>query len=109
MNIKTYLLSTARWSQDSAKHSRQIGVGDEAQAIYEFRGADVRAMPDAIEQFGMETLPLSTSFRCPDAITSNVHWHVPDIRSAKSGGMVAEEMFNQSKTTPQSSADTMPR
>ena len=71
------------------KHSRQIGVGDEAQAIYEFRGADARAMPDAVEQFAMETLPLSTSFRCPDAITSNVHWHVPDIRSAKSGGMVA--------------------
>jgi len=71
------------------KHSRQIGVGDEAQAIYEFRGADVRAMPDAIEQFNMVTLPLSTSFRCPSAITENVHWHVPDIRSAKSGGVVA--------------------
>ena len=71
------------------KHSRQIGVGDEAQAIYEFRGADVRAMPDAIEQFNMATLPLSTSFRCPSAITENVHWHVPDIRSAEVGGVVA--------------------
>ena len=71
------------------KHSRQIGVGDEAQAIYEFRGADVNAMPDAIAQFNMTTLPLSTSFRCPDAITANVHWHVPDIRSAKVGGIVA--------------------
>lgn len=71
------------------KHSRQIGVGDEAQAIYEFRGADVRAMPDAIAQFGMETLPLSTSFRCPSAITDNVHWHVPDITSSREGGVVA--------------------
>jgi len=71
------------------KHSRQIGVGDEAQAIYEFRGADVQAMPDAIEQFNMVTLPLSTSFRCPTAITDNVHWHVPDIRSVRSGGTVA--------------------
>ena len=71
------------------KHSRQIGVGDEAQAIYEFRGADVKAMPDAIEQFNMVTLPLSTSFRCPTAITENVHWHVPDIRSVRSGGTVA--------------------
>lgn len=71
------------------KHSRQIGVGDEAQAIYEFRGADTRAMPDAISQFSMVTLPLSISFRCPDAITDNVHWHVPDIRSAERGGIVA--------------------
>jgi len=70
------------------RHSRQIGVGDEAQAIYEFRGADAQAMPTAIEQFSMEVLPLSTSFRCPDAITSNVHWHVPDIRSANRGGIV---------------------
>lgn len=71
------------------KHSRQIGVGDEAQAIYEFRGADIRAMPDAISQFNMATLPLSTSFRCPEAITRNVQWHVPDIKSVHSGGIVA--------------------
>ena len=71
------------------KHSRQIGVGDEAQAIYEFRGADTKAMPDAVEQFSMAVLPLSTSFRCPSAITDNVHWHVPDIQSSRDGGMVA--------------------
>lgn len=70
------------------KHSRQIGVGDEAQAIYEFRGADADAMPKAIEEFGMEVLPLSTSFRCPENITANVHWHVPDIRSVNLGGRV---------------------
>jgi hypothetical protein len=70
------------------KHSRQIGVGDEAQAIYEFRGADKDAMPKAIEEFGMATLPLSTSFRCPTNITANVHWHVPDIRSSTPGGTV---------------------
>jgi len=71
------------------RHSRQIGVGDEAQAIYEFRGADATAMPDAAESFRMEILPLSISFRCPSAITSNVHWHVPDIRSANVGGHVS--------------------
>lgn len=71
------------------KHSRQIGVGDEAQAIYEFRGADTRAMPNAVEQFNMAVLPLSTSFRCPSKITDNVHWHVPDIKSAEIGGIVA--------------------
>lgn len=70
------------------RNSRQIGVGDEAQAIYEFRGADSSAMPAAIEQFSMEVLPLSTSFRCPTAITANVHWHVPDIKSSTEGGTV---------------------
>lgn len=70
------------------RHSRQIGVGDEAQAIYEFRGADADAMPKAIEEFSMQTFPLSISFRCPTAITDNVHWHVPDIRSATEGGVV---------------------
>jgi superfamily I DNA/RNA helicase len=70
------------------KSSRQIGVGDEAQAIYEFRGADSHAMPKAIEEFNMSVLPLSLSFRCPEAITSNVHWHVPDIRGYGPGGIV---------------------
>lgn len=69
-------------------NSRQIGVGDEAQAIYEFRGADADAMPKAIKEFEMQVLPLSTSFRCPESITSNVHWHVPDIRSNSQGGIV---------------------
>lgn len=72
------------------KSSRQIGVGDEAQAIYEFRGADAQAMPKAIREFSMEVLPLSTSFRCPSEITSNVHWHVPDIRSFSEGGLIEE-------------------
>lgn len=70
------------------RSSRQIGVGDEAQAIYAFRGADATAMPSAIEDFSMRTLPLSVSFRCPTTITSNVHWHVPDIRSSTDGGTV---------------------
>lgn len=70
------------------KSSRQIGVGDEAQAIYGFRGADEEAMPKAVAKFDMAILPLSLSFRCPEAITANVHWHVPDIRSFTAGGMV---------------------
>ena len=70
------------------RHSRLIGVGDEAQGIYEFRGADANAMPDAIQNFSMEVLPLSISFRCPSEITRNVHWRVPDIKSLHEGGSV---------------------
>ena len=64
------------------------GVGDEAQSIYEFRGADVSAMPDAVSQFSMEVMPLSVSFRCPSNITDNVRWRVPDIRASRDGGNV---------------------
>lgn len=70
------------------KSSRQIGVGDEAQAIYGFRGADNNAMALAISTFNMVTLPLSISFRCPSEIVRNVHWRVPDFKAANSGGEV---------------------
>ena len=70
------------------RNSRQIGVGDPAQAIYEFRGADSASMERAIEAFAMRSLPLSLSFRCTSAITSNVHWLVPDIRSVRDGGSI---------------------
>ena len=56
-------------------------------------------MPDAIVQFNMATFLSQPAFRCPDAITTNVHWHVPDIRSAKVGGIVAETSIHQ-RTTP---------
>lgn len=69
------------------KNSRQIGVGDEAQAIYAFRGADAHGMERAIERFGMKVLNLSISFRCPSAITDNVQWRVP-IKSSRKGGKV---------------------
>jgi len=68
--------------------ARQIGVGDEAQAIYAFRGAYDNGMADAIEKFQMKVLPLSVSFRCPSAIVENVLWRVPEFRAHKTGGSV---------------------
>lgn len=70
------------------QHSRQIGVGDPAQAIYAFRGAMDDGMDVAINRFSMTTLPLSLSFRCPSAIVKNVQWHVPDFRAVRDGGAV---------------------
>lgn len=71
------------------RHSRQIGVGDDAQAIYGFRGADNQGMSRAIERFSMQTLSLSTSFRCPSVIVDNVKWRVPNFRSFREGGSVS--------------------
>jgi DNA helicase-2/ATP-dependent DNA helicase PcrA len=71
-----------------SRTARQIGVGDEAQAIYAFRGADAEGMDRAIKSFSMDVKPLSISFRCPSEIVKNVKWRVPAFRSAKAGGTV---------------------
>ena len=68
--------------------SRQIGVGDDAQAIYGFRGAASDSMQTAVRQFSMEQLPLTVSFRCPSAIADNVRWRVPDFQANRIGGVV---------------------
>lgn len=60
---------------------RIIAVGDSCQAIYSFRGAHVEGMPLLRERFNMETLHLSTTFRCPEVICDHVRHHVPRIRA----------------------------
>ncbi len=67
---------------------RLIGVGDPWQNIYGFRGAKAAGMEEAIQRYTMERLDLSTSFRCPSAIVSHVHWRVPHFRASRAGGQV---------------------
>jgi len=76
---------------------RLIGVGDRYQNIYGFRGAKAGGMLDAISAYSMTTLPLSLTFRCPQAIVDHVRWRVPNYRSAKQGGEVVapKELGNQ--------------
>ncbi len=62
--------------------ARIIAVGDECQSIYAFRGADADSMPKLRERFNMETLSLTTTFRCAESIVENVHWRAPDMRAA---------------------------
>ncbi|MBD5657521.1 MAG: ATP-dependent helicase, partial [Candidatus Eremiobacteraeota bacterium] len=45
-----------------------FAVGDEAQAIYGFRGAARHAMKTAEARLAMQLLPLDESFRCPATI-----------------------------------------
>lgn len=71
------------------KH-RLIGVGDPFQNIYGFRGASAGGMVQAASSYKMTSLPLSTSFRCPSAIVSHVHWRVPHFKSIREGGSVVE-------------------
>lgn len=67
---------------------RLIGVGDEAQSIYGFRGAVAGGMSQAIATYAMNTHELSVSFRCPSAIVSHVHWRVPTFQAHRKGGNV---------------------
>lgn len=71
------------------KH-RLIGVGDPYQNIYGFRGAAASGMHQATQHYKMTSLPLSTSFRCPSAIVSHVHWRVPHFKALNEGGEVHE-------------------
>lgn len=59
-----------------------IGVGDERQAIYGFRGADTRAIANFIEEFNAETLPLSITYRCGKALVAHAQELVPTIQAA---------------------------
>lgn len=59
---------------------RLICVGDPCQAIYGFRGAHEESMSLLREEFDMQELPLTISFRCPRAIVEHVRWRAPAMR-----------------------------
>lgn len=62
--------------------SRMIAVGDPAQAIYGFRGADSNALNAIAEEFKCSRLPLSVSYRCPTAVISHARNWVSHIEAA---------------------------
>lgn len=63
-----------------AAKKRIIAVGDSLQAIYAFRGAHTEGMPLLRKRFNMETLYLSTTFRCPTAVCDHVRHHAVRIK-----------------------------
>lgn len=67
---------------------RITAVGDENQTIYAFRGAKRNGMRALAEHYSCTILPLSVSFRCPEAIVRGVHWRVPSMKWIKEGGHV---------------------
>ena len=82
---------------------RLIGVGDPYQNIYGFRGAKAGGMTDAIQTYSMSVLPLSVSFRCPEAIVRAARWRVPEFKWAKAGGRVSTETKFLGKSFPDES------
>jgi DNA helicase-2/ATP-dependent DNA helicase PcrA len=66
----------------SGSRGRICAIGDRRQAIYGFRGADVRAIPRMIERLQAEVLPLSVTYRCPVSVTREAQRLVPAISAA---------------------------
>lgn len=60
---------------------RLIAVGDSAQAIYGFRGADSKSMSSIAEDFGTRELPLSICYRCPKSVIEVAQQYVPQIEA----------------------------
>ena len=84
------------------KKSRLIGVGDPFQSIYGFRGATQNGMSIAQAKYSMSPLPLSVSFRCPQAIVEASRWRVPDFKWIKPGGHVETLAELEAKDIPDS-------
>lgn len=71
--------------------TRVFGVGDPAQAIYGFRGADSSSMQIFGEEFNCKTLPLSVSYRCAKSVVEYArNWvaHIEPAPTAAEGEVI---------------------
>lgn len=80
---------------------RIIAVGDPAQSIYQFRGADSEAIPNFIHKLKAKTLPLSVTYRCPKKVVALAQEIVPDIEAfdgAEEGEVIDLDILELLKT-----------
>lgn len=61
---------------------RLVAVGDRHQALYAFTGADSAALDLIARDFNATRLPLSVSFRCPQAVVRHAQQFVNHIEAA---------------------------
>ena len=62
--------------------SRIIAVGDPAQAIYGFRGADSNSLNLIAQEFNCTHLPLTVTYRCPTSVVQYAQNWVSHIEAA---------------------------
>lgn len=62
--------------------SRLMVIGDDAQAIYGFRGADSDSLDLIKQDFDAVELPLSVTYRCPTAVVAHARQWVSHIEAA---------------------------
>lgn len=83
------------------RNGRLVAVGDPAQAIYGFRGADSDSLKNIAKTFNCQTFPLSISYRCPKAVVREAQKFVSHILPADTApegivedrGLALPEMF----------------
>ena len=63
-----------------SRRSRVIAVGDDCQAIYEFRGASSESLNLLAAAFNMSRLYLTICFRSAESIVRNAQWRAPDMQ-----------------------------
>jgi len=63
---------------------RLVAVGDRHQAIYGFTGADATALDDIKEAVSAAELPLTVTYRCPQAVVKHAQQWVSHITAAES-------------------------
>ena len=83
---------------------RTVWVGDPAQAIYGFAGADDRSIETIKQKFNCLEFPLTVSYRCSQAVVRLAQTWMPEIQpheSAPEGQdrmIVAEELLKEGLT-----------
>lgn len=75
--------------------SRLVAVGDPAQAIYGFRGADSNSMTLIREEFGCVEMPLTVTYRCPKSVVDYARQWVDHIEAAPGAPDGAVKEFDQ--------------
>jgi superfamily I DNA/RNA helicase len=80
--------------------SRLVAVGDPAQAIYGFRGADSNSLNMIQREFNCISLPLTVSYRCPTSVVEYAHQWVGHIEAAPDAPEgIVRHMDNKWKVT----------
>ena len=78
--------------------TRLIAVGDPAQAIYGFRGADSNSMQMIADEFGCTELPLTVTYRCPTSVVDFAKQWVSHIEAAPGAAEGSVRSLDQSWT-----------
>lgn len=78
-------------------NGRIISVGDPAQAIYGFRGADSNAIDNIVKRCRSKTYPLSVTYRCAKSIVDLAKTVVPDLEAAPNAEEGSVEYISDSK------------
>ena len=85
-----------------------IAVGDRAQSIYGFRGADRGSMDRLKSDWDMVELPLDVSFRCPRAVVAEAQTIVGDGIQPSPSAPEGEVIRRDAKALGQTEAELAP-